>query len=320
MTSPSTISTSDDHLIEWLLEGDPSIRVRVLRDLLGSDAATVDAERRRVAEQGWGERLLAAQDPAGTWSGALYSPKWTSTTYTLLLLHWLGLPRGHLQAAAGCRILWDEAKFYGDGLTLARSIREPETCITAMLVLLAARFDHRDRRVDPTVGWLLDQQLDDGGWNCETIRSGSTHGSFHTSISVLDALVEYQDADGPIPVAEAMERGREFFLDHHLYRSHHTGEVANPAFIRFPFPPQWHFDVLRGLEHFATVGAPVDPRLGEAIGVICRARRRDGAWPVHAPYPGRAWFRMEPAGASRWATVRALTVLKWWMGENPAAP
>lgn len=316
----SVTSSQDERLIDWLLESDPSIRVRVLRDVCGADAATVEAERRRVAEHGWGARLLAVQDAAGTWAGSLYSPKWTSTTYTLLLLHWLGLPRGHPQAVAGCRVLWDEARFYGDGLTLARSIREPETCITAMLVLLAATFDHRDPRVDPTVHWLLDQQLEDGGWNCETIRSGSTHGSFHTSISVLDAFVEYQKAGGAVPVAEAMARGRGFFLDHHLYRSHRTGQVANPAFTRFPFPPQWHFDVLRGLEHFAAVGEPADPRLHEAIEVIRKAQRLDGTWPVHAPYPGRSWFRMEPAGASRWATVRALTVLKWWTGQTPVTP
>ncbi len=56
-----------------------------------------------MAVRGWGAKLLAAQDPQGTWAGALYSPKWTSTTYTLLLLHWLGLPAGHPQALAGCR-------------------------------------------------------------------------------------------------------------------------------------------------------------------------------------------------------------------------
>ena len=48
---------------------------------------------------------------------------------------------------------------------------------------------------------LLDQQLDDGGWNCESIRSGSRHGSFHTTISVLDALVVYERA-------EALRRAR----------------------------------------------------------------------------------------------------------------
>jgi len=87
--------------------------------------------------EGWGTRLLAAQDADGQWSHALYSPKWTSTTYTLLFLRWLGLPSGHPQALAGCRQGRNGARFYDGGLTLAKSIRQPETCVTAILVLLA---------------------------------------------------------------------------------------------------------------------------------------------------------------------------------------
>jgi hypothetical protein len=301
--------------LDWLLAGDPAIRWQVLRDLVRSNPAEVAAARRLVATGGWGARLLAAQDPDGRWAGALYSPKWTSTTYTLLLLHWLGLPSGHQQALAGCREVWNGATFFDGGLIIAKTVRRPEACITAMLILLAASFGYRDERVDPAVRWLLGQQLDDGGWNCDSNRTGSRHGSFHTSISVLDALLEYRTAGGSIPVDLALQRGREFFLDHRLYRSHHTGQVADAAFTRFPFPPQWHFDVLRGLEHFRTAGAERDPRLIDAIQVVRRAQGRDGRWPLHRGYPGRVWFAMESAGPSRWATLRALRVLQWWDGS-----
>ncbi|MEU5261943.1 hypothetical protein [Amycolatopsis sp. NPDC021455] len=296
----------------WLMAGDPAIRWQVLRDLLDAPSDVVEAERGRVASSGWGARLLALQDGDGLWSGGLYSPKWTSTTYTLLQLHWLGLPAGDDRALAGCRRLWDGARWFGGGLTLAKTVRQPETCITAMLVLLAASFGLCDDRVAPAVGWLLGEQLADGGWNCRTIRTGSSHGSFHTSISVLDALLEYQRGGGMVPVADAMARGRAFFLAHHLYRSHRTGQVVDRAFERFPFPPQWHFDVLRGLEHFRAAAASRDARLADAVDVLRRARRADGTWPVHRGYPGRTWFRMEPPGPGRWATLRALRVLRWW--------
>ena len=303
-------------MMTWLLDSDPSIRWQVLADLVGASPEEIDAERACLAVRGWGAQLLAAQSTDGRWADALYSPKWISTTYTLLLLHWLGLPSGHPQAVAGCRQLWDGASFYSGGLTLAKSIREPETCITAMLILLASSFGLDDDRLDPTVQWLLDQQLADGGWNCESIRSGSRHGSFNTSISALDALLRYQQSGGGLRVSDSMDRGRTFFLDHQLYRSHRTGELVIPVFTRFPFPPQWHFDVLRGLEHFRAAGASADPRLREAVGVVRRARRADGTWPVHRAYPGRTWFRMEPAGPSRWATLRALRVLTWWDHEG----
>ena len=303
---------SDDSVLGWLLEGDPSIRWQALQDLAGADREDVERERQQVASQGWGARLLAQQDPDGRWAGALYSPKWTSTTYTLLLLQRLGLPPGNPQALTGCRQVWDGAQYHDGGLTLSRSIGKPEACITAMLVRLAFAFGYPDRRREPVVGWLLGQQLADGGWNCRSVRDGSRHGSFHTSISVLEALLEYERAGGERQVGEAMRRGRAFFLDHRLYRSHRSGQEVNPAFGRFPFPPQWHFDVLRGLEHFRAAGAPSDPRLADGIEVLRRARRGDGAWPVYRGYSGRTWFVMEPAGPSRWNTLRALRVLRWW--------
>lgn len=301
-----------DDVCSWLLEGDPAVRWQVMRDLLGCSDEEVAAERARVATEGWGAELLAVQDSDGTWAGALYSPKWTSTTYTLLLLQRLGLESGHRQALVGCRLLWDSAKWFDGGLNLAKTIRQPETCITAMLVFLAAAFGHDDDRVDSVVEWLLVQQLDDGGWNCETIRSGSVHGSFHTTISVLEALDAYRRAQGEVAVDGALVGGRDFFLAHRLYRSHRTGDIVDPVFARFPFPPQWHFDVMRGLEHLIATDATRDPRLGDAIDEILRTRRRDGRWPTFARYPGREWFRMETRGPSRWSTLRALRAVRWW--------
>ena len=170
---------------------------------------------------------------------------------------------------------------------LGKDDREPETCITATLVFLAASFGHDDPGVDDVVGWLLTQQLADGGWNCESIRSGSTHGSFHTTISVLEALHAYERAGGEATVGPAMGVGRES-LDHRLYRSHRTGEIVDPAFARFLFPPQWHFDVVRGLEHFVAAGAQVDERLSDGIDEVRRRQRRDGTWPTFVAISGAA--------------------------------
>ncbi len=296
----------------WLLSGDPAVRWQVLSDLTHATWSQVAEQRSLVAKEGWGAALLSNQDSDGLWAGAVYSPKWTSTTYTLLLLERLGLESGNPQALAGCERLWEEARFYGGGINLAKTIREPETCITAMMVFLARSFGLTDSRVDETVEWLISEQLNDGGWNCESIRSGSRHGSFHTSISVLEALLAYRDSGGGEDVEDALASGREFFLDHRMYKSHRTGEVSNPAFARFPFPPQWHYDVMRGLEHFRAAGAVRDDRLADAIEVVRHARRSDGAWPVYRSHPGRYWFKMETRGPSRWSTLRALRVLDWW--------
>ncbi|NNF55104.1 MAG: hypothetical protein HKN03_11765 [Acidimicrobiales bacterium] len=304
-------------LCSWLIDADPAIRWQVSEGVFHAPREQIAKDRALVATEGWGAQLLSLQDADGTWAGALYSPKWTSTTYTLLLLHRLGLEGGNEQARRGTELLWNAARFYDGGINLAKTIRQPETCITGMLVLLASAFGSRDQRVDDTVAWLLEQQLADGGWNCDAIRRGATHGSVHTTITVLEALLEYQNAGGQIEVGLAMAAGREFLLIHRLYKSHRTGDVIDLAFTRFPFPPQWHYDIMRGLEHFRAAGADRDPRMLDAIEVIRNARRSDGKWPMYRSYSGRHWFRMEARGPSRWSTLRALRVLDWW--EPPTA-
>ena len=296
------MSGVDDQLIAWLLEGDPSIRWRVHQDLLGSPAATVAAERARVATVGWGAKLISLQDPDGRWGGGDYSPKWTSTTYTLLHLVWLGLLPRNPAALAGCERLWEWQSRW----------RGPETCIVSILVRLTAAHGYDAERLDEVVDYLLGQQLNDGGWNCASRGDPGKHSSFHTSILALEALEAYQRAGGRAATEEAQARGREFFLRHQLYKSHRTSQVAIRGSIRFPQLPQWHFDVLRGLEHFADVGADQDERLSDAVAVVRRARRADGRWSTYSGYSGRTWFRMEEPGPSRWNTVRVLRVLDWW--------
>ena len=291
-----------NELIQWLLQGDPAIRWRVAQDLTAAPARDVMRERRRVATVGWGARLVEAQNPDGGWGEGVYSPKWTSTTYTLLRLLWLGLPAKHPAALRGCEQLWDwQARW-----------RIPETCIVSILVRLTSFYGYQTEKLDDLVAYLLDQQLDDGGWNCATLDEKGKHSSFHTSIQALEALDAYT---GSVDVSSAVRNGREFFLRHRLYKSHRTGEIAIRASTRFPAFPEWHFDLLRGLEYFRDSGAERDPRLTDAIEVIRQARRKDGRWHTYTPHAGRQWFQLEPPGPSRWNTTRALRVLAWWERE-----
>lgn len=290
--------TSDDG-VAWLLEGDPAVRWRVLRDLTGASDEEVTRERSRVAVEGWGARLLAAQSDDGGWGEGAYSPKWTSTTYTLLHLLWLGLPPGHPAALRGCERLWEWRAHW----------RAPETCIAGILVQLTSGFGYAAEDLDALVEHLLSRQQADGGWNCAKPPDLNRHSSFHTTILALEALEAYA---GVHDVREASRRGREFFLQHRLYQSHRTGAVVIRASLRFPAFPEWHFDVLRGLEHFARAGADRDERLRDAVEVVRGARRKDGRWRTYPQYPGKQWFPLEPPGASRWNTSRALRVLRWW--------
>ncbi|NNC80757.1 MAG: hypothetical protein HKN94_11475 [Acidimicrobiales bacterium] len=302
----------------WLMEGDASIRWQTMRDLLDTAPDVFEAERAKVSAAGWGAWLLGHQGDDGLWAGGphgrgLYGPKWTSTTYTLLLLRRMGLDPAAVRAKRGVELIWDGARYFDGGLTPAASVDLPEACVTSMYLCLAFYFGVDHPKVAPALEWLLTNQLPDGGWNCRTVRFGDKHSSFHTSISALEALAEAQRHHPKrTDITTAVDAGREFFLAHHLYQSHRYGTVADPAFTKLSFPPRWHYDVLRGLDHFAAIDSPWDDRYADALAVLVGRQRRDGRWPVQQKYAGKVWFDMEKTGGpSRWNTLRALRVLRW---------
>jgi len=83
--------SSNDPVIDWLLDSDPSIRWQVMRDLTDRLAEIVAAERSRVASEGWGVRMLDQQRPERHWGDGVTTPLWWSNLYTLLFVRDLGL-------------------------------------------------------------------------------------------------------------------------------------------------------------------------------------------------------------------------------------
>lgn len=307
-------------VMRWLLAGDSAIRWQVLRDLLKRSPRSVLDERRLVAREGWGARLLSLRDADGTWGGGLYNPKWTSTTYTLLLLRDFGLLPNASAAPTACKVLLEEGLRSDGGLNF--SSERSETCITGMILSLVSYFQVEDARAGRIVKYLLREQMPDGGWNCRRWR-GDTHSSVHTTISVLEGLHFHELLYGrrSAELRRAAANGREFLLRHRLFRSHRSGRVIRSEFTRLAFPPRWHYDILRALDYFRAVDAARDPRLAEAVEMIRTKARPDGRWVLENSYAGRSFFELERRGLpSRWNTLRALRVLEWWNDGKRSAP
>jgi hypothetical protein len=312
--------TPSNEVIDWLLAGDVAIRWQVMRDLLGKPRRQWEAVRARVAEQGWGARLLRHQDSEGRWTARFYGHKWISTTYSLLLLRRLGLPPGEPRARRSCLLMLDEGLGADGGINPTASQDRSETCVTGFMLGLLAWFSVTDPRRELLVDYLLREQMADGGWNCQR-DGGAVHSSFHTTINVLEGLRDYVETGGDRrrEVLAAEARAREFFLRHRLYRSHRTGAVVHTAFTRFSFPPRWHHDVLRTLDYFQASGVGYDRRLEDPIGLMLKKRGQNGRWPLQNRHPGRTYFELERVGQpSRWNTLRALRVLDWWGRVNEA--
>jgi len=303
------------HVIEWLLDSDPSIRWQVLRDLTDAPAEVVAAERARVEFEGWGPRLLDQQRPDGQWGDGVDPPFWWSNMYTLLFIRDLGLDPTSVRARTAidrvhANVTWGPE--FGNSPFFEGEV---EPCINGRVVALGAYFGVQSSRL---VDRLLGEQLADGGWNCEAER-GSVRSSFHTTICVLEGLLAFEQAFGAVPaVTHARSLGQEYLLERRLLRRSSTGEIIEPAWTRFAFPPLWHYDVLRALDYLRAAGVTPDGRVEEAIGALTKRRQEDGRWLLDVRH--RDTQHEELAGAvgepNRWITLRALRVLDWYSSET----
>jgi len=307
-------------VIDWLLESDPAIGWQAMRDLTDAPAEQVAAQRARVATEGWGARLLALRRGDGLWDTGKVGTEWI-TLVALLQLRDMGLDPSSEQARSAIGLVRDNATWHNprapwNGRPVFAG--EVEPCINGRVVALGAYFG-----VDVTgiVARLLGEQMADGGWNCEQ-ENGSTRGSFHTTIDVIDGLLEHERATGgSAEVTAARERGQEYMLERRMLRRLSTGELIDLAFTKFSFPTGWHYDALRGLDYLRAAGVTPDARVAEAIDLVRSKRDAEGRLPLENPHESEMVdarlrdleFGMDERDdrPSRWNTLRALRVLRW---------
>ena len=300
-----------DKIINWLLSGDVSIQYQTRQDLLNSDQNRL---RERIASEGWGARFLSLRRGDGHWGRAYYQPKWTSTHYTLLDLKNLAISPFTKSIRRTIEVVLESEKGADGGINPSTTIKQSDVCMTGMFLNVAAYFRAEERALRSIVDFILSQQLNDGGFNCQFNRSGAVHSSLHSTISVIEGINEYARNGYTYRLGELQRderESREFILLHRLFRSDHSGEVIDKKMLRLSYPSRWRYDILRALDYFRAAGVAYDRRMEDAIAVLLRKRRPDGTWPLQAGHPGQTHFEMEQTGApSRWNTLRALRVLK----------
>jgi hypothetical protein len=292
--------------LKWLLDSDPAIRWQVMRDFTGEAPTAIAAERARVATEGWGAQLLALQSPNGNWGG----PKWDLVTLdSLVALKDFGLDPSGKEARkmidrVDKRLVfeWLNNRPYLHG--------ETEPCINGRILGIGTYFKEPN---DALAKQLLGEQLEDGGWNCEA--PNSRRSSFHTTICVLEGLFEYERAGRKSgAVTKARKRAENYLLERRMFRSLRTSQVIDKRWLRFSYPTFWHYDVLRGLDYLRNAGIKPDSRVGDAIKIVVERRHQNGRWPLNLLHPEHIRLEMETGvgRASRWNTLRALRVLRWY--------
>ncbi|UFU04047.1 squalene cyclase [Ruania suaedae] len=312
----------------WLLDSDPALRWQVERDLVHEPEHVWRATRARVQTEGFGARLLALQDPEGTWAGGAHFPgdfskeefarsgqPWTATTWSLNALREWGVPAQTLEGTA--ELLDRHARWEYDDLPFWSG--EVDACINGFTL---ANGVWLGADVAGIADWFVTHRLADGGWNCEWVE-GSTRSSFHSTLNALKGLLAWEMATGGSPQTRAARRaGEEYLLERGLFRRLSTGEQVGEWSTVFSYPMRWVCSVLNAADYFRTAaltdgGAP-DERLRDAIAVIRAQEQHDGTWIQAHRHPGRVWFHVDvpPGEPSKWLTFHARRVLQWWDGAG----
>ncbi|MDG6907629.1 MAG: hypothetical protein JRN20_17795 [Nitrososphaerota archaeon] len=311
-----------DTVVRWLLEDNqPSIRYLTLTELLDRPQSDHEVKRAKnaIAKNGWAQQILAKQDLAGWWTRekSLYTPKYLSTNWMLLILSDLGLTKKDPRIAKGCE-LWMTRMSKKDGGFGIDGSKSSHLCTAGNTARALVKFGYEDRpEVMSAFQWFVDSQAKLGGWSC--FLSGRNLDSWEP----LSAFAVYPRSKWTKEMKEAVEKGAEFFLEREL---HKQGDHYEPWY-RFHYPVHYYYDLLVGLDFMTSLGYVSDRRMDHAIAALKKRRGSDGRWNLDAVHPdvdsGMAeWFKKNPKQAptpfslekvgepSKIITLRALLVLK----------
>lgn len=302
---------TNKEIISWLLAGDVSIQYQTYRDLLDTDKPKL---QKRIESEGWGLRFLNCRNRNGQWGRGFYQPKWTSTHYTLLDLKNLNISTKNTAINQTLSVMFENKKGSDGGINFSRTIKQSDVCLNGMILNYACYFKVKEEHLKSVIDFLLSEKMKDGGFNCRSNREDATHSSLHTTLSVLEGILEYERVGFTYRLDElrkAKLESEEFILMHNLYRSHKTGKIIKPSFLRLCYPGRWHYDILKAMDYFQLAKTKFDQRMDDAIKVILSKKTEAGLWKLPSHYPGQTHFEMEkPGEPSLWNTLRALRVLR----------
>ena len=303
----------DNRIIEWLLDSDVSIQYQVYRDLLKLEKPDL---KERIAKEGWGAKFLSSRKDNKHWGLGYYQPKWTSSHYTILDLKNLSISNQQKDIKYIINKILHEKIGPDGGINAARTLRKSDVCINGMFLNYATYFGANENDLKSIVDFILSQKMADGGFNCHSNTIGASHSSLHTTLSVIEGILEYTKNNYSYRQKElqkAEKESREFILEHKLFKSDKTGKIIDKKMLSLSYPSRWRYDILRVMDYFQLAKVDYDDRMNDAIEILLKKRNKENTWNLQANHKGQIHFEMEKVGKpSKWNTLRILRVLNYF--------
>ncbi|MGZ6545126.1 MAG: nitrogen fixation protein NifH [Actinomycetota bacterium] len=313
--------------LPWLLERDtPAVRHQALRLLLDEpeDSAAVRRARAAAMRNPPISAILEAQDPEGFWvkPGSGYSPKYTSTVWSLIFLDQLGADPGDRRVRAGCEYVLEHAQASNGGFGWQQRPSTVVHCLNGNLLRSLLGFGwFDDPRVKDAIAWEGRAITGEGveRWYAST-TSGPGFGCGINgtlpcawgAIKALRGLARIPPRRRTPLVRRAIRVGADLLLScDPAVADYPTDTKVSSSWFKLGFPSGYVADVLQYLEVLAELGHARDPRLTGAIDSVLAKQDASGRWRNRNAYAGKTWGVIEEQGApSKWVTLRACTVVR----------
>lgn len=301
-----------DPTVQWLLESrTPSIRYLAMRHLLDlpEEDEQVLKARQAIALEPPGSAILKAQRPEGYWeqTRSVYSPKYKSSHWSMLLLSELGIDPYNENIQKGAEYMLGirerNPPWYlmrqqaGFGCFWGNWLRYEVYCGKA-----------EDSRVQEVIGFVC----------ADLQRRGKCR--YNSELPCAWAVVRELFGLALLPaekrgkeIQNAINAGIHFLLDEYdvLKANYPADNKPHELWNSLSFPLYYHADVLLILRILKELNSLHHPNAQPAMDWLRAKQQKDGTWHGGSPFKLRSRpFLKAPDEVDRWITLQALTILK----------
>ena len=284
------------------------------------------------------ERLLneylAHMEKEGYWvqRGPGYSPKYTGTVWSIILLAQLGASvEADERVPIACSYVLDNALTEGGQFSVNGLPSGTADCLQGNLCASLLDLGFGDPRLDRAFEWMARSVTGEGVSPLEDKKApvryyaGKCGPNFACgsnnklpcawgAVKVMLALGKLPEDKRPPLINDAIRAGVDFLFSTDPARADYPCGYANKPsgnWWKFGFPLFYVTDILQNVEALVALGYGGDPRLANAMSLIREKQDANGCWLMEYDYTGKTWFDFGPKKATnKWVTLRALKSLK----------
>lgn len=313
------------HIIDYLMAGDPVIRWQTMKDLLDEDYNDIHAQRVKIEIEGWGKNILDLQSDNGLWNESLMIDQWQSTLWVLIALKRFGVYPLE-QFRLPCQLLIDTQQHFTGGIKY-EGTEKVHTCLSGLTLGVVSYFRYLEGNTDAIFDFLIEKQSSNGSWYCEH-HTRVEESIFATTLAVLEGLREYQKAYPAYAtrIQDMQREAHKFLFSYDLFKIGKNSSFYYPRFMDFSFP-YLQYDLLTVMDYFREIGMKYNPEMKDGLDKI-QTRTKEGLWYLDASPPLKSFdVEDQPSSGkfiipfervsmqSRFNTLRALRVLHHWKRE-----